>query len=51
MKKIQSENLDIVKENVSYDEAKALFKDNPYKLEIIEQYQGEQLSVYRQGEF
>jgi threonyl-tRNA synthetase len=35
----------------SYENAKKMFKDNPYKLDMIEEAKGEQLSAYSQGEF
>ncbi|MFP4401859.1 MAG: threonine--tRNA ligase [Candidatus Nanoarchaeia archaeon] len=66
MRKIIKENLEITKEYKTIDEAQALFKDNPYKLEIIqgiishslnedEQLEGAvehgKLQFYTQGEF
>lgn len=38
---------------VSKDEAKALFKDNPYKLELIDEIadKGEKITLYTSGEF
>lgn len=51
MKRLSSIGDDIVRENVSYEEAKEIFKNDPYKLEIIEDYKNDQLSVYRQGDF
>ncbi|MBM7584909.1 threonyl-tRNA synthetase [Bacillus pakistanensis] len=54
MKKIIGENLDIVREDVSRSEAEGIFKeiDDEYKLELLEAIpEGEQVSIYRQGEF
>jgi threonyl-tRNA synthetase len=34
-----------------YKEAKNIFKNDPYKLELIEEHKGEGLTVYSQGEF
>ncbi|HHY32676.1 MAG TPA: threonine--tRNA ligase [Firmicutes bacterium] len=54
MRRIVSENLPIVREEISRDDALALFRkmDEPYKLELIEDLpQDEVVSVYRQGEF
>ncbi|MGE5592105.1 MAG: threonine--tRNA ligase [Betaproteobacteria bacterium] len=54
MRNIVSENLPIVREEISRDDAVALFckMDEPYKLELIEDLpQDEVVSVYRQGEF
>jgi threonyl-tRNA synthetase len=41
------------KKTVSYDEGKKLFEGNPYKLELIEEYNkdGKELSVYTSGDF
>lgn len=36
---------------VSYDEAKVIFKNDPYKLELIEGLKDQKISVYQQGDF
>jgi threonyl-tRNA synthetase len=36
---------------VSYEEAKVIFKQDPYKLELIEGLKDEKISVYQQGDF
>ena len=36
---------------ITLDEARELFQDQPYKLELIEQFGDGNLSVYQQGEF
>lgn len=41
----------ITRHEVTYEEAKKIFKDDEYKLEIIEQYKDTSLSVYTQGNF
>ncbi|MEM4396815.1 MAG: threonine--tRNA ligase [Candidatus Woesearchaeota archaeon] len=51
MKKIIKENLKIIREEIDYVKARELFKDNPYKMELIEEYKEEKLTIYRQGEF
>jgi threonyl-tRNA synthetase len=52
MKKIIAENHSIQREEVSREDAKALFADDPFKLELLEDIpDGKPLSVYRQGEF
>jgi threonyl-tRNA synthetase len=54
MAKIINENLDIVRKEVSRDEAIELFKemDDEYKLELIEAIPADQtVTVYQQGEF
>lgn len=51
MHELQKEDYPIVRKEVSYEEAKAIFKNDPYKLAIIEDYKDAQLSVYEQGSF
>lgn len=54
MAKIVNENLEIIRKEVSRDEAVQLFKemDDPYKLELIEAIpDGETVTLYQQGEF
>ncbi len=53
MKKIVNENLPIVREELPKSEAKDLFKRNgqKYKLELLDEIEGEVVSIYRQGEF
>ncbi|PLV59440.1 threonine--tRNA ligase [Thermotoga sp. KOL6] len=51
MKKIIKENLPIERKTISKTEAKELFKDQPYKLELIEEIEGDIVTVYQQGEF
>jgi threonyl-tRNA synthetase len=60
MKKIVKEDLPIERKELSLAQALELFRDNPYKKEIIQDIgalgetgagQAEQVSVYRQGEF
>lgn len=50
MHKIASSSLPIVREEVSKDKALEIFKDNPYKIELINGIKG-QISLYRQGDF
>lgn len=51
MKKIQKENFTFIRSEISYEEAKNVFKDNSYKVNIIESHKDKQLSIYQQGEF
>jgi len=52
MTKIASEALDITRIEMSRSEAKALFSDDAYKLELIEAIEEDELiTVYKQGEF
>ncbi len=51
MKKIVSSNEKFEKEEISKKEALQLFKDNPYKIELIKDIESENLSIYRTGDF
>lgn len=51
MHKLAEASFDIIREEVTYEQAKEIFKNDPYKLEIIEDYKHQQLTVYRQGNF
>ncbi|MFC2948617.1 threonine--tRNA ligase [Virgibacillus sediminis] len=52
MKRIVDESLEINREEVTRDEAKEMFKEDPLKLELIDDIpEGEQVTIYRQGEF
>ncbi len=51
MKKIIKAKKIFERINVTKDEALDIFKDNPYKVELIEELKDQQISLYRQGEF
>jgi len=53
MERIVKEDLPFRKELVSKEEAKKLFKERnePYKLELLEEIEDEEVSLYWQGEF
>ena len=52
MKKIISENLEIIRHDVSRVEAQKRFADDEYKVELLEAIpEDEQVSIYEQGEF
>lgn len=51
MLKLAEEKYPIVRKELNYQEIKVLFKDDPYKLELIEEHKDDVLSVYSQGEF
>lgn len=52
MKQIVNENHKIVREVVSKEKAKGFFKDDPYKLELIDAIpEDESVTLYTQGEF
>lgn len=52
MKEIIKRNLPIIRRELPIEEVKKLFKDNPYKLEWIEQFAGKEktLTVYETGD-
>ncbi len=52
MKEIIKAGLPFIRQTVSKEEAREIFKDQPYKLELIEEIpDNETLSIYRQGSF
>ncbi len=51
MKKIASDNYPFERKVVTKEEAKKIFKDQPYKLELINEIEDETVSIYSQGEF
>jgi len=51
MKKIINQGLKFQKENVSKKKAKEIFKDQPYKLALIEEMKESQLTIYTLGDF
>ncbi len=52
MKKIIKENLEIERFSLPKKEALELMKDQPYKVELIEELpEGEEISFYKQGDF
>ncbi len=50
MHRLAKENFPIVRKDVSKEEALEIFKDNPYKVELIKEIEG-QISIYSQGDF
>lgn len=53
MLKIANMGLDIKREEVSYEKALEIFKNNEYKIELIKEHskKGEVLTIYKQGDF
>jgi threonyl-tRNA synthetase len=51
MNKLAEQGYEIVRHEVTYEEAKNIFRNDPYKLELIEEHKGAGLTVYSQGEF
>ncbi len=58
LEKIEKRMQEIIQENISFDqktikkdEAKKIFSDQPYKLEIIKDIEEDQVSIYHSGKF
>ena len=51
MKKIIEKDLEFKKEEISKKDALKLFKKEPYKVELINNLEGEAVSIYRHGKF
>ncbi|MBA2346327.1 MAG: threonine--tRNA ligase [Rubrobacter sp.] len=51
MREISDRDLPIRMEEVSKAEARELYRDNPYKLELVEDLEDGDITVYRQGDF
>lgn len=52
MKKITSESLPIVRDELSREEALELFKNDPYKVELIQDLPDDEvISIYKRGDF
>jgi threonyl-tRNA synthetase len=51
MREIAERDLPIEREEVSKADARSLYADNPYKLEIINDLEEGEISIYRQGDF
>ncbi len=51
MAKLAEQGFEIIRREVSYAVAKKIFAHDPYKLELIEQFKADGLTVYTQGDF
>ena len=51
MKEIANRNLPLTHEPMNKDEARKLYKNNPYKLELIDGIPGDTVGIARQGDF
>lgn len=51
MKKIIKADYKFEKKEISKKEARELFKSNPYKMELIEDIEGDSVSIYSSGDF
>jgi len=51
MKDLIKENIKFEKKDISKEKAKEIFKDQPYKLELVEELPGKTVSIYESGKF
>jgi len=51
MKELLKKEIVFEKKDITKKEAKELFKDQPYKLELIDEIEGEKVSIYTSGSF
>jgi threonyl-tRNA synthetase len=51
MNEIVKSNIPFERDEVSKEEARKLFADQPYKLELIDELEGEKVGIYQQGNF
>ncbi|MDY0027667.1 MAG: threonine--tRNA ligase, partial [Candidatus Humimicrobiaceae bacterium] len=51
MKKIIKADYKFIRNEIEKDEARKIFKDNPYKLELIDEIKDEKVSIYTSGDF
>jgi threonyl-tRNA synthetase len=51
MKELIKQEIKFKKKEISKKEAEELFKDQPYKLELIKEIEGENVSIYESGKF
>lgn len=51
MGKIKNQKYDFIQKNISKKEAVELFKNQPYKIELIEGIEGDTVSIFETGEF
>jgi len=51
MNELALKNFPILRKEVTYQEAQSIFSEDPYKLELIEQFKEDGLTVYQQGDF
>jgi threonyl-tRNA synthetase len=51
MKELLKKDIPFIKKDISKNEAKEIFKDQPYKLELIEEIPEETVSIYTSGDF
>lgn len=51
MRRLKNLKNNFEKSTITKDEAKELFKSQPYKLELIEGIEGDEVSIYQTGEF
>lgn len=51
MKELLKQNIQFEKKSISKTEAKEIFKNQPYKLELIEELNDKEITIYKNGNF
>ncbi len=51
MRELIKQNIPFQKEAISKKEAEKLFKDEPYKIELLKDIEGEEITIYKSGDF
>ncbi len=51
MRRIMAQNQSFVREEVSREQAREIFRDQPFKLELVEGLEEGTISIYKQGDF
>ncbi|MEM2121373.1 MAG: threonine--tRNA ligase, partial [Candidatus Woesearchaeota archaeon] len=51
MRELANKKIPIIRKEISKEEAKKIFKDNPYKIELINELEEEKVSIYQQDDF
>ena len=51
IKELVKQNIKFEKKDISKEKVKEIFKDQPYKLELVEELPGKNVSVYESGKF
>jgi threonyl-tRNA synthetase len=51
MRELIKENIPFEKKTISKKEAENLFKDEPYKMELLKDIEGEEVTIYKSGNF
>ena len=51
MRELIKQNIPFEKETIGKKEAEKLFKDEPYKMELLRDIEGEEVTIYKSGDF